>query len=256
MSRPKRRRLGQNYLVEPGIAQKIAALADPKNQRVLEIGPGRGSLTGPLLERFDRVMALEVDPSLVAPLKERFGRTHLEVRHADALTEPLDPIFSAEAPWQVVANLPYSVGTAILRRMLPRHDLFSRFVIMLQLEVIDRLIAEPSGKGHGLVALERAAYAHARFAFSVPPSAFKPRPKVMSAVVVLDLEPPKFSSDELAAAFRLASHALTRPRKTLPNALAPLAGVAELEAAAIDPKARPGTLDLAAWVALGKVSPK
>jgi 16S rRNA (adenine1518-N6/adenine1519-N6)-dimethyltransferase len=144
------------------------------------------------------------------------------------------------------------VGTAILRRFLPRHDLFTRLVVMLQLEVIDRLVAEPSGKGHGLLALERAAYGRARFAFSVPPGAFKPRPKVMSAVVVIDLAPPTYADDELAAAFRLASHALTRPRKTMPNALAPLAGVAELERAGIDPSIRPGTLDLAAWVELGR----
>lgn len=256
MSRPKRRRLGQNYLVDPGVARRIASLTDPDVPRVLEIGPGRGSLTEPLTERFSRILALELDPSLVPSLQARFSGPDIEIRHADALTEPLEPLLAAEAPWQVASNLPYSVGTAILRRFLPRHDLFTRLVVMLQKEVVDRLVAEPSGKGHGLIALERAAYADARFAFDVPPDAFRPRPKVMSGVVVLDLVTPRHTAAELDAAFKLASHALTKPRKKMTNALAPLAGVPELEHAGIDPSVRPGTLDLEAWVLLGQATTK
>lgn len=253
MGRPKRRRLGQNFLVDDEVAQAIADLTDRSLPRILEIGPGTGALTRHLANRSTRVLALEVDERLVPGLKATFAGTTVEIRPGDALTEPLDPLLAAEAPWQVAANLPYSVGTAILRRLLPRHDLISRVVVMLQREVVDRLIAVPAGKGHGLLALERAAYADARFAFDVQPTCFRPRPRVVSAVVVLDLHPPAHAPEALAKALELASKGLTKPRKMLTNALAPMVSAEDLEAASIEPTARPGTLDLAAWVRLAEV---
>ncbi len=251
MGRPKRRQLGQNFLIDPQVIQRIAALTKLNPPRVLEIGPGRGALTGALLERFDRVLALEVDTGLIPSLEANFEGTALEIRSSDALKEPLDPLLAAEKPWQVAANLPYSVGTAILRRLLPRHDLVTRIVVMLQAEVVERLVAEPSGSGHGLLALERAAFADASVAFDVPPGAFRPQPKVHSIVAVIDLKPPEFSRNELKAAFHLASHGLNRARKTLPNALKPLVDLEQIERSGLDPGARPGTLELADWVRLG-----
>ncbi len=253
MGRPKRRQLGQNFLIDPQVIQRIATLTKPNPPRVLEIGPGRGALTGVLLERFDRVLALEVDAGLIPSLETNFAGTALEVRSSDALKEPLDPLLEAEKPWQVAANLPYSVGTAILRRLLPRHDLITRIVVMLQAEVVDRLVADPSGSGHGLLALERAAYAEASVAFDVPPAAFRPQPKVHSTVAVIDLKPPEFSEEELKSAFHLASHGLNRARKTLPNALKPLVDLDQIERSGLDPGDRPGTLDLADWVRLAQV---
>ena len=123
----------------------------------------------------------------------------------------------------------------------------------LQTEVVDRLVAEPSGSGHGLIALERAAYATARVAFDVPPEAFRPRPKVHSKVAVLDLHPPQHSDLELKNAFRLASHGLNRARKTLPNALKPLVTPDQIEESGLDVGARPGTLYLSDWVQLAQV---
>ncbi len=250
MGRPKRRQLGQHFLIDQRVIERIAGLTKSSPNRVLEIGPGRGALTGSLLERFDRVLALEVDAGLVPSLQAKFEGTALEIRNTDALKEPLDPLLAAEKPWQVAANLPYSVGTAILRRFLPRHDLVTRIVVMLQAEVVDRLVAEPSGSGHGLLALERAAYADATVAFDVSPGAFRPRPKVHSTVAVIDLKPPEFSENELEAAFYLASHGLNRARKTLPNALKPLVELDQIERSGLDPGARPGTLNLADWVRL------
>jgi 16S rRNA (adenine1518-N6/adenine1519-N6)-dimethyltransferase len=252
MGRPKRRRLGQNFLVDPRVIERIAALTQPAPGRVLEIGPGRGALTGALLERFDRVLALEVDAGLIPALEAAFAGSALEIRNSDALTEALDPLLAAQAPWQVAANLPYSVGTAILRRLLPRHDLITRIVVMLQSEVVDRLVAEPAGSGHGLIALERAAYADAHVAFDVPPAAFRPRPKVHSTVAVINLKKPEYSEDDLQAAFALASRGLTRARKKLTNAVGPQVTQEQIQAAALDPGARPGTLALADWVQLAK----
>ncbi len=252
MKRSRRRRLGQNFLVDRTIAERIAGLLDPEPPRVLEIGPGRGALTGPLLDRFDRVLALEMDEALLPGLCGRFGECGLDVRSADALADDLDALLAAESPWQVASNLPYSVGTAIVRRLLPRHDLVTRAVVMLQREVAQRLVARPGGRGHGLLALERAAWAEAKLVFDVHARAFRPRPKVVSSVVVLQLRPSEYDWEVLAGALALASKALTRPRKMLSNALGDAGGARRAERAGIDPAARPGTLPLAGWVRLAQ----
>lgn len=253
MGRPKRRRLGQNFLVDASVAQRIAEQLRLEPPRVLEIGPGRGALTEPLLERFDRVLALELDENLVQPLAARFGDRGLEVRHADALAEDLDPILAAEAPWQVASNLPYSVGTAILRRLMPRHDLFCRLVVMLQREVAHRVVAEPGASGHGLMALERAAWAEGKLLFDVDRRAFRPPPKVTSSVVVLDLKAPIYDPEVLKRALAVAAQALTKPRKMLTNALAPAFEPDHIEAAGLSPSMRPGTVTLDGWVALAEL---
>jgi 16S rRNA (adenine1518-N6/adenine1519-N6)-dimethyltransferase len=252
MGRPKRRRLGQNFLVDRTVAQRIAAVLNDDPPRVLEIGPGRGALTGALLERFDRVLALELDEQMVPPLVQQFRGQGLEVRHADALREDFDSLLASELQWQVASNLPYSVGTAILRRLLPRHDLFTRLVVMLQREVAHRVVAEPGGKGHGLLALERAAWADARLLFDVHPRAFRPRPKVVSTVVALDLKKSDRPPEILDRALELASRALTRPRKKLSNALPAEVGIEAIAQAGIDPSDRPGTVPLKGWLSLAK----
>jgi 16S rRNA (adenine1518-N6/adenine1519-N6)-dimethyltransferase len=252
MGRPKRRRLGQNFLVDREIAERIAVALTDEPARVLEIGPGRGALTEPLLERFDRVLALELDELMVPPLVQRLGGRGLEVRHSDALHDDLDSLLAAESPWQVASNLPYSVGTAILRRLLCRNDLFTRMVVMLQREVAHRVVAEPGGKGHGLLALERAAWADARLLFDVGPRAFRPRPKVVSSVVVLDLKPSSHDPEILGRALKLASKALTLPRKMLSNALPKEIENRTIEAAGLEPAQRPGTVPLEGWVRLAE----
>jgi len=245
--------LGQHFLADRGVVARIVALLAEEPARVLEIGPGRGAMTGELAARFSRVVALEVDDRLLAPLRERFGAAGVEVRQGDALSEDLDRLVGDERPWQVAANLPYSVGTAIVRRLLPRHDVFSRLVVMLQREVAERIVVTPGSKGHGLLALERAARAEARIAFHVPPRAFRPRPRVESSVVVLDLRPSPFEEELLERALGLAAHALRTPRKMLSNAAKPLVETESLERAGLDPSSRPATVELAGWVALAEM---
>ena len=254
MGRPKRRRLGQNFLVDETIAERIAAVLACEPARVVEIGPGHGALTAPLLDRFERIVALELDEQLVPPLVQRFGGRGLEVRRADALSDDLDALLAAESPWQVASNLPYSVGTAILRRLLRRDDLFTRLVVMLQREVAHRVVAKPGGKGHGLLALECAAWADARLLFDVGPRAFRPRPKVVSSVVVLDLKPCDHDPEILDRALNLASKALTLPRKMLSNALPKEIEISMIEAAGLEPTQRPGTVPLDGWMRLAERS--
>ena len=252
MGRPKRRRLGQNFLVDREVAERIVSTLADEPERVLEIGPGRGALTEPLLDRFECVMALEVDENLVPQLQQRFGGRGLEIRHADALREDLDDLVAADEPWQVAANLPYSVGTAILRRLLPRHDLFTRLVVMLQREVATRVVAVPGRRGHGLLALERAAWGEARVLFDVPPRAFRPVPKVMSSVLVVDLHPSPFSGSDLERGLGLAARTLTKPRKMLSNAVGGEIDAEKIEMAGLDPAQRPGTVSLEGWIRLSR----
>jgi 16S rRNA (adenine1518-N6/adenine1519-N6)-dimethyltransferase len=252
MGRPKRRRLGQHFLADRRVAERIVGLLGEQPPRVLEIGPGRGALTELLLARFERVLALELDPALASALGERFAGSALELCVADALHDPIDPLLAGEARWQVAANLPYSVGSAIVRRLLPRHDLIERMVVMLQREVAERLVAEPGDRHHGLLALERAAWAEAEIIFHVGPGAFRPRPRVVSSVLVLELRPARHPGALLEQALALAAHALRRPRKMLSNAVAPLVGPERLRAAGLDPAARPGLLPLDDWVALAR----
>lgn len=251
--RGQRHRLGQHFLVDRGVARRIVELLDSEPARAVEIGPGRGALTGPLLERFERVVAVELDPGLAAALPVRLGSATLELHCADALRLPFEEVLGAEAPWQLAANLPYSVGTAVLRRLMPMGSLFTRLVVMLQAEVAERVVAAPGDRGHGLLALERAARAEARIALRVSPRAFRPRPRVDSAVVVLDLRPTSAPEDLLAMALRLAGRSMMKPRKTLRNALPEGIAADQVEAAGLDPGARPGTVALEGWVRLAGV---
>ncbi len=247
----RRRRLGQNFLVDEQVSESIRALLSPTPPRIFEIGPGRGALTQQLLEMFPRVLALEIDEQLIPGLQ--FDRPGFEVHLGDALVEDFGALLGAEAQWQLAANLPYSVGTAILRRILPLNTIFTRLVIMLQKEVAERIVAQPGDRNHALLALERAAWGEARFAFEVPPGAFRPRPKVSSAVIVIDLKAPAIPEAEIAAGLKLASHALTRPRKVLPNALRPLASEELIIEAGLDPSVRPAKVSLDQWVNLAKL---
>ena len=248
MGRSRRKRLGQHFLVDRSVTERIVELLEERPPRVQEIGPGRGALTDLLLTRFATVRAVEGDPVLAAGLERRLAASGLQVRLGDALHDPLDELLGGAARWQVAANLPYSVGTAIVRRLMPRADRLTRLVVMLQRELARRLVARPGERGHGLLALERAAWADAWIAFEVPPSCFRPRPRVVSAVLVL--EPRAATEPLLEDALRVAGSALTRPRKMLANAVRPLYERGELEAVGLDPEARPGTVPLEGWLAL------
>ena len=178
MPRPK---LGQHFLVRGSILERIAAAACPVRQDlVVEIGPGRGALTEKLLRRAARVVAIEVDPYLVAHLRRRFAAdSRLEIVHADILETDL-------APWQrapIAGNLPYYIASPIVEKVA-RLDI-PRAVFLLQKEVAARLVARPGESAYGFLTVRLALFADVRFRFDVKPSAFHPPPKVDSAVVSL-----------------------------------------------------------------------
>lgn len=240
-ARRRRHALGQHFLVDRGVAGRIVALAGlSPGTTVLEIGPGRGALTDALLAAGMKVVAIELDPELSRRLAER-GDPNLLVIPGDALR--IDEFELPPGPLPVVANLPYSTGTAIVARLLERPERFPRLVVMLQREVAERLCAPPGSRSYGALSVLVALHATGSVAIRVPPGCFSPPPKVESAVVRLDAVPRALLDVPDEALFRrVVRAAFAQRRKTLRNALRAVFGVEGsedmLRRAGIDPGRR------------------
>jgi 16S rRNA (adenine1518-N6/adenine1519-N6)-dimethyltransferase len=196
--RPKKK-WGQNFLRNRGAVEKIVTAVEPQSgELVLEIGPGEGVLTEKLIESGADFRGIEIDPDLAAKLRARFGDV---IVNEDALESPLP-----DRPFRAVGNLPYNVGTPILRRVIADPN-FRRAVFMLQKEVVERIVAKPGDEQYGYLTLYVQLFARARVLMTLEPGSFHPRPKVRSAVVVLDPDRKPFASDALidliSAAFRM-----------------------------------------------------
>ena len=225
-----RKRFGQHFLARPSIVSRIVRGARVhEGDTVLEIGPGLGVLTRALLRTGANVTAVELDRDLASFLRER--EPSLRLIEADALVVDLDEAIP-EGPAKVVANLPYNVGTQLVIRLVDRPDKVSSIVVMLQKEVVQRLVAEPGSKAYGSLTVQIAARGQARWLLGVPPDSFFPPPKVDSAVVRIDLYDeaqtgglPKEDFDRLVrASFR-------QRRKTLVNSLGAEVGKARVQQA-------------------------
>lgn len=243
MTRPKKK-WGQNFLRNRGAVEKIVAAVEPApDEIIIEIGPGEGVLTSKLLELPNRVIAIEIDPDLERRLRAKFG-DRLELRNEDAVDAPLP-----ETPYRAVGNLPYNVGTPILRRVIADPHC-RRAVFMLQKEVADRVSAKPGSDPYGFLTLYVQAYASARQLMTLDPKSFHPPPKVRSAVVVLDPRDPGLQSPR-EDVLDLVSTSFRMRRKKLVNNLTGWRGMTReqvLEAmgrAGVDLDARAETLGLA-----------
>ena len=209
--KPKKK-WGQNFLRNRGAVEKIvAAVEAAPDEVVVEIGPGEGVLTEKLLALPNRVVAVEIDPDLAARLRARFG-DRLELRLAYAVDAPFP-----ETAYRAVGNLPYNVGTPILRRVIADPHC-RRAVFMLQKEVAERVVAKPGTEAYGFLTLYVEAFAEAKILMTLEPKSFHPPPKVRSAVVVLDPHDPGLSSprEEL---LELVSASFRMRRKKLVNNL-------------------------------------
>jgi 16S rRNA (adenine1518-N6/adenine1519-N6)-dimethyltransferase len=209
--RPKKK-WGQNFLRNRGAVDKIVSAVQPEpGEVVLEIGPGEGVLTEKLVALPNPIVALEIDPDLAARLRSRFGEK-IALRNEDAVDAALPA-----GPYRAVGNLPYNVGTPILRRVIADPNC-RRGVFMLQKEVADRIVAKPGTEQYGFLTLYVAAYASAKTLMTLDPRSFFPPPKVRSAVVVLDPRDPGLVSprEEL---IELVSASFRMRRKKLVNNL-------------------------------------
>jgi len=249
-----RKRFGQHFLASPGIVKGILALARVgEGSPVLEIGPGLGALTEPMMARGVALQCVELDRDLAAFLRERHPQ--LMIHEADAAKVVWSELLAGAPPHTVVANLPYNVGTRILTRLLDHPQHFDRLVIMVQKEVAQRLVAPAGDRKRGSLSVYVQARAELRLGLHVPRGAFHPPPKVESAVVVLSLRPhPDLVGVPLPALEEVVRAAFKQPRKMVRGTLGVHFGkaraAAALEAAGVSPTARPQTLNMAAWGSL------
>jgi len=238
--------LGQNFVIDGGTVRKIVRSARIlAGERVVEVGPGLGSLTLGLLEAGASVVAVEIDPSLARLLPATVaahlpGHAPLDVILADALdvTELPGP-----APTALVANLPYNVSVPVLLTFLERFPSLERVVVMVQAEVADRLAAPPGSRTYGIPSAKVAWYASARRTSTISRSVFWPVPNVDSALVSLERREPPATTASRRDVFAVVDAAFAQRRKMLRSALATLAGSAEasvraLVAAGVDPQER------------------
>lgn len=251
--------LSQNFLADVEVLDAILAEAAPAAaDRVIEIGPGLGLLTGGLLDLGAAVTAVELDRGLAAFLRERFADAisagRLRLIEGDALDQHL--VGLVDAPYDVVANLPYHITSPILHALLGEAPRPRRLVLMVQREVAERITAAPGKMSYLSVFVQY--HARARIAFRVPPTAFEPEPAVESAVIVVEPYAPDDRLDPAAedALWRLVQAAFRERRKMLHNVLARQLPVdagrvaAALASAGIDPDRRPQTLAVGEWLAL------
>ncbi len=259
--------LGQNFLVDERVAEQIVRALGPRaDETVLEIGPGRGALTTRLLERAGRVVALELDRELAGWLRAGFGaRATFTLIEGDALDVDFCAIVAPAMQVRVVANLPYNIATAILQRLIATRACVSESILMLQREVVARLVAPPGTPERGFISVLVEAYCEAEALFDVAPAAFKPVPKVWSTVVRVRVRAQDTpAAHEAALLWPLVSVGFAQRRKTIFNNLrhAPEGlrtrleqadgALALLTAAGIDPQRRAETLTLADWRRLAR----
>lgn len=250
-----KKHLGQNFLHDRSVIDKIIQAVNPKpGDRLVEIGPGQGALTFPLLERHGELTVIEYDRDLITPLTDaarQYGR--LEIIHRDVLQvdftalaagldsdgNPTGSSADAGRPIRLVGNLPYNLSSPILFHALDHAAAITDMVFMLQKEVVDRMAAGPGSKVYGRLSVMLQAYCTVSPLFIVPPGAFRPVPKVDSAVVRLVPRPAtaiEVIDRRLFA--NLVRDAFGQRRKTLRNALSRICDAAAMEAAGISPHAR------------------
>lgn len=242
-----RKRFSQNFLEDRGIVGQIVAAIDPRREdRIIEIGPGPGALTAPLLDRVARLDVIEIDRDIVRALRARFPPESLQVHQGDVLEFD----FSAfGAGIRVVGNLPYNISTPILFHLNAQVASLRDCHFMLQREVVERMAAEPGSPEYGRLSVMLQYRWVIESLFDVPPTAFHPQPKVWSSVARMTpyASPPHRASNESLFA-DVVTRAFGQRRKTLRNALRELLEAGELEQLGIEPGARGETLGVPAFV--------
>ena len=248
-----RKRFGQNFLADPHYVARIVEAVNPRpNDNLVEIGPGLAALTGALIERAGKIAAIEIDRDLAARLRERFPPDRLALHEADALAFDFATLGEN---LRVVGNLPYNISSPLLFRLASQAARLRDIHVMLQREVVARMTAVPATPDYGRLTVMLQSRFRVTRLFTVPAGAFRPAPNVESAVarlVPLTADRPAISNEALFA--RLVAAAFGQRRKTLRNALSPLADERLLRAAGIDPSARGETLSVDDFARLANVA--
>lgn len=252
-----RKRFGQNFLHDQNVIARIVQAVGPQpGDQLIEIGPGLGALTGPLLAASEQLTVVELDRDLIAglPARTRDFQRHdgqLTIIEADALKLDFSALIPAGQRLRIVGNLPYNISTPLLFHLLQWGGQIQDMVFMLQKEVVERIVATPGSKTYGRLSVMMQYYCQPEWLFDVPPGAFNPPPKVTSAVFRLRpyaVRPIQARQDKVLAA--LVADLFNHRRKTLRSILKGRLDADAIAATGIDPQARPETLSLRELVGL------
>ncbi|WP_435103910.1 16S rRNA (adenine(1518)-N(6)/adenine(1519)-N(6))-dimethyltransferase RsmA [Arhodomonas sp. AD133] len=256
MNHRPRKRFGQNFLHDGNVIARMVAVIGPREEdRIVEIGPGRGALTAPLLERVAALSVIELDRDLIDGL-ERLSARHegrLRIVQGDALETDFTALADGGAPLRLVGNLPYNISTPLLFHLTEASVPVADLHLLLQREVVERMAAPPGDGTYGRLSVMVQYRCRVEPQFHVPPGAFNPPPKVTSTFVRLvpHTEPPVSVPDE-ATLNAVVTRAFAQRRKTVRNTLKGLLAPAAIEQAGIDPTLRPEQLTLEDFAALAR----
>jgi 16S rRNA (adenine1518-N6/adenine1519-N6)-dimethyltransferase len=249
-----RKRFGQHFLQDGAVIQRIVDTIDPQpGQHVVEIGPGLGAITLPLLARHGSLDAVEVDRDAIAELKRRCVGQALRIHSADALQFDFAALAAEQgsSPLRLVGNLPYNISTPLLFHLLTQLPAIHDMHFMLQKEVVQRMAATPGSKVYGRLTVMLAPHVRVESLFDIPPQAFRPPPKVVSTF--LRMTPHRqapFALPDTTAYARVVAAAFAQRRKTLRNALQALLSDQDIAAAGVDPSLRAEVIPPAGYAAL------
>ncbi|MGH8552533.1 MAG: 16S rRNA (adenine(1518)-N(6)/adenine(1519)-N(6))-dimethyltransferase RsmA, partial [Methylococcales bacterium] len=256
MTHHPRKRFGQNFLQDPAVVFEILSAINPKgDEHVVEIGPGTGALTTPLLSRCGFLDIVEIDRDLAARLKTRFASSqNLNVVCEDVLHVNFFNFRRSDEKIRLIGNLPYNISTPLLFYLLDQVACIQDMHFMLQKEVVDRICAKPGGKAFGRLSIMMQFHFQTEKLFEVAPRSFKPQPRVHSALVRLTPRClPEYSNTDFGVLKTVVTQAFSQRRKTLRNALSGHLSADELAAIGVDPAARAETIDIAAYIRLSEV---
>ena len=255
-----RKRFGQHFLEPAWVRRLVDLVAPAPDDTFLEIGPGRGALTRELAPRVGRLIVVEIDRDLADRLRSA-DLPHVEVVTGDFLTTDVRRLLGDVPRARIIGNLPYNVSSPILFKLLHAHDDGARFTdatLMLQREVAERLAAAPGDEAYGALAIQAARIADVATVLTLPPGAFRPPPKVTSAVVRLRFRPPSVDVGDVPTFEKMVRGAFLQRRKMVQNALEPVAAgfglsaAVLLDRAGVDPRKRPEALTLEEFARLAR----
>ena len=257
MAHTPRKRFGQNFLHDRGVIERIVAAIDPRpGQDIVEIGPGQGAITLPLLAACGRLQAVELDRDLLEPLRAAAaGAGELILHSRDALRLDFCALRRGDERLRIVGNLPYNISTPLLFHLLEQATCIADMHFMLQKEVVERMAAAAGSEAYGRLSVMLQYRCAVTPLFNIGPGAFRPPPKVESAFVRLvpRAVPPVAVRDEQRFA-ALVRQAFSQRRKTLRNTLKGMVDAEAIAAAGIDPQIRAEQLDLAAFARLANAA--
>ncbi|MBL1141391.1 MAG: 16S rRNA (adenine(1518)-N(6)/adenine(1519)-N(6))-dimethyltransferase RsmA [Proteobacteria bacterium] len=246
-----RKRFGQNFLHDPAIIQRIVDNINPQRQdRIIEIGPGKGALTELILERVESLDVVEIDRDLVESLTNSIGKDKsLKIHETDALK--LDLSKFAQSDLRIVGNLPYNISTPLLFHLLNYRTCIKDMLFMLQKEVVDRICANPGCKQYGRLSIMLQIYCDVESLFIIKPGAFNPSPKVDSAIVkITPLAKPRYELSDHESLKVIVREAFTQRRKTIRNSLKKYISESDIKEFGIAPEIRAEKLEISDFVRL------